>query len=156
MYFKQIHSKSIQHSMKRTKQQRPGFSLVELMVVLVILGMLAGVVAFKTRSYLVSSKQNAARVEISKICEALGTFYAAYDRYPTNDEGLAILARPSEKFVDGLLSKLPKDPWGRPYQYNNPGRTGAYDVISYGEDGREGGDGANIDLTNHDEDNKAP
>ena len=58
------------------------------MVVLVIMGLMSGIVVFKTRSYLVLSKQNAAKVEIAKICEALETFYAAYDRYPTNDEGL--------------------------------------------------------------------
>jgi len=135
-------------------KRRNGFTLVELMVVFVLLAMMGALVAVKTRTYIISSKQNAARVEISKICQALESFYAAYDRYPTNDEGLAILAKPNEKFADGLLDKLPKDPWKNPYQYNNPGSRGAYDVISYGADGKPGGDGANMDLTNHDEENK--
>lgn len=121
------------------------------MVVLVILGLMAGIVVFKTRSYLVMSKQNAAKVEISKISQALETFYAAYDRYPTNEEGLAVLAAPGEKFVDAILNKVPRDPWGNPYQYNNPGRNGAFDVICYGADGREGGEAANKDITSEDD-----
>jgi general secretion pathway protein G len=134
-------------------QCRRGFTLLELMVVLVILGLLAGTVVFKTRSYLLLSKQNAAKMEIAKISQALETFYAAYDRYPTNEEGLQILASKSDKFPDGLLNKCPRDPWGNPYQYNNPGKHGAFDVICYGADGREGGDGADQDIAN-DEDTK--
>jgi len=137
-------------SCRRHCMVRRGFSLLELMVVLVILGMLAGIVVFKTQSHLVLSKQNAAKVEISKIREALDTFYAVYDRYPTNEEGLTILAKPSEKFTEGLLNKVPSDPWGHPYQYNNPGRNYAYEIICYGADGREGGDGANLDISSDD------
>jgi len=135
---------------KQPRTVRRAFSLLELMVVLVILGMMAGIVVFKTQSHLVLSKQNAARVEISKIREALDTFYAVYDRYPTNEEGLAILAKPSEKFTQGLLNKMPRDPWGNAYQYNNPGRNGPYEVICYGADGREGGEGANMDISSDD------
>jgi general secretion pathway protein G len=124
---------------------------MELMVVLVIMGLMAGTVVVKTRSYLLLSKQNAAKVEIAKICQALETYYAVYDRYPTNDEGLQILATKSEKFPDGLLNKLPRDPWGNPYQYNNPGKHGHYDVICYGADGRERGEGADKDICNEDD-----
>jgi general secretion pathway protein G len=130
---------------------RRAFTLLELMVVLVIMGLMAGTVVFKTRSYLLVSKQNAAKVEIAKICQALETFYAVYDRYPTNEEGLQILATKSDKFPDGLLNKLPRDPWGNLYQYNNPGKHGAYDVICYGADGREGGEGGDKDITNEDD-----
>ena len=136
---------------REKRAKRSAFSLLELMVVLVILGLLAGIVVFKTRSYLILSKQNAAKVEISKICQALETYYAAYDRYPTNDEGIAILAKPSEKFSDGLLNKVPRDPWSNPYQYNNPGKSGPFDVVCYGADGREGGDGANLDISSEEE-----
>ena len=125
---------------------RAGFSLVELIVVIVIIGMLAGVVAVRTRSYLVKSKQNAAKLEVAKISEAIDAYYAAYSRYPTNEEGLAILTQPSDEFVDGLLSKVPLDPWGNDYVYNVPGEAGAYEVFALGEDGREGGDGANKDI----------
>ena len=83
-----------------------------------------------------------------QIYQALETFYAVNDRYPTNDEGLQILATKSDKFPDGLLNKCPRDPWGNPYQYNNPGKHGAYDVICYGADGREGGNGGDQDICN--------
>ena len=120
--------------------------MVELMVVIVIIGLLAGAATVSVRSYLVRSKQNVARVEVAKICQALETYYAEYDRYPTTDEGLEVLAEPSDEFVDGLLTQLPPDPWGNPYEYLNPGRETVYEVISYGADGREGGDGADRDL----------
>jgi len=129
---------------------RNGFSLVELIAVIVILAMLAGLVAFKTRSYLVTSKQNAARVEIRKICEALETYYAANDRYPTSDEGLEALANGSDRMPDGILDKVPLDPWRHSYQYTQPGSDGPYDVICLGADGREGGAAADQDITSFD------
>ena len=127
--------------------KRIGFTLVELMVVIVIIGLLAGAVTFSVRSYLIRSKQNVARMEISKICQALETYYTAYDRYPTSEEGLDVLASPSDEFPDGILTKVPRDPWGNPYEYIYPGRRSAYEVISYGADGREGGDGADRDIS---------
>lgn len=126
---------------------RAGFTLVEVMVVIVIIGLLAGAVSMGVRSYLVAGKQSVAKMEIANICQALDTFYSTFDRYPTNDEGINILTTPSEKFVDGLLSKKPRDPWGNQYQYNSPGRGGPYEVICYGADGREGGEGAERDLS---------
>lgn len=131
---------------KKRRFWRRGFSLVELMVVIVIVGLLAGAATVAVRSYLIRGKQGVARMELSKICQAIDTFYAEYDRYPTNDEGLESLATPSEEFTDGLLSQLPDDPWGNPYEYLNPGREAPYEVICYGADGREGGEGADKDL----------
>lgn len=125
---------------------RAGFSLVELMVVIVIIGLLSGVVTFSVRSYLIRSKQNVAKLEISKMVQALETFYATYDRYPTSEEGLAVLAEPSEEFPNGLLTFLPKDPWGNSYEYVSPGRTNSFDIVSYGADHREGGTAADTDL----------
>ena len=145
-------SKTIQQNHKKGKK-RKAFSLMELMVVIVILGLLSGLVVLKTRTYLVSSKQNAARVEIAKICEALEVFYSVHDRYPTNEEGIDILVKPSEEFSDGLLSKLPLDPWKHPYQYNAPGRNGPYEVVCYGADGREGGEGADLDILDENTEN---
>jgi general secretion pathway protein G len=130
-----------------------GFSLIEVLVVMVIIGLLAGLVVlvvFRTRSYLVASKQNAARAEIAKIVQALESFYAAHDRYPTNDEGLASLVASSEKFPDGLLNKVPTDPWKHAYQYNSPGRAGPFEVICLGGDGREGGEHAARDISSDD------
>ena len=99
-----------------------GFTLVELMVVLVILAMLSGVVTLSIRGYLLKSKQNVAKVEISKLMQALDTFYSNFDRYPTNEEGLAILAAKTEDFPEGILSFVPKDPWKHAYEYRSPDR----------------------------------
>ncbi|WP_436717727.1 type II secretion system major pseudopilin GspG [Roseiconus lacunae] len=123
-----------------------GFTLVELMVVIVIIGLLSGVVTVSVRSYLVRSKQNVARLEISKIMQGLEAFYTTYDRYPTNREGLQILAQPSDEFVDGILPFLPVDPWGSPYEYVSPGRNFAYEITCFGADRREGGAGADKDI----------
>lgn len=136
---------------RRSKLVRRGFTLLELMVVIVIIGLLAGLVTVKTRSYLVVSRQNAARVEIAKIVEALEAFYAVHNRYPTNEEGLIPLIEKSKEFPDGLLSKIPKDPWNNEYVYNCPGNDSSFDVFSYGADGREGGEDENADLSSADE-----
>ena len=128
------------------RDRRKGFTLLELMVVLVIIGLLAGLVTVKTRSYLLISKQNAAKVEVAKIVDALEAYYAVNSRYPTNEEGLAVLVGKSEQFPDGLLSKVPKDPWKHEYVYNCPGRDSPFEVICYGADGREGGESENKDI----------
>jgi general secretion pathway protein G len=134
------------------RNSHSGFSLVELIVVMVIIGMLATMVVFRTRSYLIVSKQNAAKMEISRISEALETYYAMSDRYPTNEEGLVVLSQDSENFPDGILNKLSVDPWKSDYQYNSPGRNSAYEVICLGADGREGGEGADKDISSEDVD----
>jgi general secretion pathway protein G len=134
------------HCNRRGRRARSGFSLVELMVVLVIMGLLAGVTTISVRSYLVSGKQNVARLEISKVCQAIDTFYGQYDRYPTAEEGISVLATKCDAFPDGILSKVPVDPWGKPYEYVVPGRSGPYEVISYGADHREGGAGQDTDI----------
>lgn len=124
-----------------------GFSLVELIVVMVIIGMLASLVAIRTRSYLIASKQNAAKAEIALIVKAIETFYADQGRYPTNDEGIAILATGTPAFPDGFLTKIPKDPWNNPYEYVSPGERSPYEVISLGGDGREGGESGDLDIS---------
>jgi len=134
-------------SSRARRHTRGGFSLVEVMVVIVIIGLLASVVTLNVRGYLNKAKQNMARQEIATVVQALETFYAACSRYPTNEEGLAILTRPSEKLPESLLKAVPVDPWRRPYQYNSPGSAGPYEVICYGADGREGGDGVNADVS---------
>lgn len=148
-------SSSGECSYRQPRDFRSGFSLVELMVVIVIIGLLAGIVTVSVRSYLVAGKQSVARTEMAKIAQALETFYTAYDRYPTNEEGLAILAQPSERFTDGILTRLPKDPWGSPYQYNFPGRRGRFEILCLGADRREGGQGADQDLL-HDAESTKP
>lgn len=131
----------------RQASTRSGFTLVELMVVIVIIGMLSGVVTISVRSYLIRSKQNVAKLEISKLSQALETYYSTYDHYPTSQEGLRVLAEPSDEFPDGLLQFIPSDPWGNAYEYISPGRSTPYAITSYGADHREGGSGADTDIT---------
>ena len=127
-----------------------GFSLVELMVVLVILGLLAGVVTVSTRMYLTKAKASTARMEISTISGGLETYYTLYGNYPSSDEGLEVLTVAQEGEDDAILEQKAIDPWGNPYQYNYPGSHGTFDVYSLGADGREGGEGANADIGNWD------
>lgn len=134
----------------RREQKRAAFTLVELMVVIVIIGLLAGAATVSVRSYLIRGKQSVARMEIAKICQALETYYTAYDRYPPSDQGIEFLVEESEAFPDGLINKVPKDPWGNVYVYLQPGRESDFEVISYGADNQQGGQGADRDITNLD------
>ncbi len=127
--------------------ERRGFSLMEIMIVIVIIGLLAGVVTVNVRSYLIKAKQSTVRQEIATIVNAMETFYSTYDRYPTNEEGVVILTQSTQKLPEPLLSGEPLDPWSRPYQYNTPGADNPYEVICYGADGREGGEGVNMDIS---------
>jgi general secretion pathway protein G len=120
---------------------------VEIMIVIVIIGLLAGLVTTNVRAYLVRAKQNAARQEMATVLQALNTFYATYSRYPNNQESLTILTQVTEKLPEPLLNSIPVDPWGNAYQYNSPGAAGPFEVICYGADGREGGQGADADIS---------
>lgn len=128
-------------------KSRRGFSLVELMVVMVIMGMLVGLAAVQYRSYLISSKQYTAKTQIATIVKAIETFYAQEGRYPTTDEGIQVLAEGTPAWPDGYLGKIPMDPWKRPYEYISPGTTQPYEVICLGADAREGGEGENQDIS---------
>lgn len=131
----------------QNRKQRTAFTLVELMVVLVILAMLSGVVTVSIRAYLLRSKQSVAKIEISKMVQATDTYFATLDRYPSNAEGLATLAAKTDEFPEGILTFVPNDPWGNPYEYRSPGVESDYEIISFGADKREGGTGANKDIT---------
>ncbi len=78
--------------------------------------------------------------------QAIETFYTSFDRYPTNEEGLGVLAAKLEEYPDGMLSFVPDDPWGHDYEYISPGRSQPFDIICYGADHQEGGTGADKDL----------
>jgi len=134
----------------RRCRPRAGFSLIEFTVVLALIGMLAGIVTISVRPMLTRGKQNAARAEIAAIRQALDQFYSVYGRYPSNDEGLDVLRKPTERIPEPLLTQEPKDPWSHAYQYNEPGRTEPYEVICFGADGREGGTGADMDIVSWD------
>ena len=126
------------------------------MVVIVIIGLLASAVTMGVRSYLIAGKQNIAKMEIANICQAIDTFYATQGRLPTNEEGLDVLAASDAGFAGSLLSKLPRDPWGNPYEYIQPGRQAPYEVVCFGADEREGGEGADGDLSSSSMDRESP
>jgi len=130
-----------------------GFSLIELIVVLVILGLLAAVVAPRVYDKLAKGKEQIARIQIKEIDGALQLFSFDMGRFPNSSEGLeALIRNPGniEAWRGPYLNKneLPKDPWGKPYVYRSPGIHGDYDLLSYGPDGVEGGDGENADIAN--------
>lgn len=126
----------------RARRRRPGFSLVEILVVLAIIGLLMGLVGPQVLKVLGDARGKTANVQIHNLGEALDVFYLDAGRYPTPEEGLdALLHRPPEAggwngpYVKGAA--LPKDPWGRPYVYRVPGRNGEpYEITSLGPSGR--------------------
>lgn len=130
-----------------SKKRQKAFTLIEIMVVMVLIGLLAGAVSLRVRSYLVAGKQNIAKMEIANICQALDTYYATHDQYPSSSDGLQVLIEADSQFVEGLLGSLPNDPWKNPYEYHQPGESRPYAVICYGADGREGGTGQDKDIS---------
>ncbi|HYC04889.1 MAG TPA: type II secretion system major pseudopilin GspG [Azospirillaceae bacterium] len=129
-----------------------GFTLIEILVVLVILGLLAGLVGPQVLRYLGGSKQDAARLQIQQLTAALDLYRLDAGRYPAGDQGLkALVEAPAgaRGWSGPYLSKaeLPLDPWGNPYAYRQPGQHGAFDLWSLGADGREGGEGEDSDVT---------
>jgi general secretion pathway protein G len=129
---------------------RRSFTLVELMVVVVIIGVLATVVTVSVTDYLIKGKQSATRAEIAQMANALQLFYTEFDRYPDNDEGLALLKKTSPTHPHGILQGDLLDPWGHEYIYVYPGLHGAFDVCSYGANGQEGGTGSDADICSWD------
>lgn len=130
----------------RIRHARRGFTLVELMVVLVILGLLASVVTVSVNDYLITGKQTTARSEIAQLSNALELYYSEYGRYPSNDEGLALLKQSTPQHPHGILQGDLLDPWGNEYLYVYPGLQGKFDILSYGANGMEGGEGADLDI----------
>jgi general secretion pathway protein G len=139
---------SVRHRILSTRGAGSAFTLVELMVVVVILGILATVVTVSVTDYLVKGKQSAAQAEIAQISNALQLFYTEFDRYPDNDEGLNGLKQPSPTHPHGVLQGDLLDPWGHAYLYIYPGVHGVFDLCSYGANGQEGGTGPDADLCN--------
>jgi general secretion pathway protein G len=122
-----------------------GFSLIELIVVLVILGLLAAVVGPRVYKYLAQGKEKIAKIQIKELEGALQLFSFDMGRYPNTSEGLEALVRNpgnAESWNGPYLSKseVPKDPWGKPYLYRSPGEHGDFDLLSDGPDGVEGGE----------------
>jgi general secretion pathway protein G len=128
-----------------------GFTLVELLVVLAILGLLAGLVGPQVMKFLGSSKTKTAKLQIEDLSATLDLYRLETGRYPTSSEGLeALVSDPGNvaNWNGPYLRKgeVPKDPWGNDYQYRAPGENGPYDIWSLGADGQEGGEGDNQDI----------
>ena len=135
---------------RKAKQQR-GFTLIELMVVLAIIGVLAALIVPNVLGRADDARITAARTDVGNLMQALKLYKLDNQRFPSTEQGLnALILKPTTEPVPGnwkpYLDKLPKDPWGRPYQYLNPGIKGEVDVLSFGADGQAGGEGNNADL----------
>ena len=128
-----------------------GFTLIELMVVLVIIGLLAALIVPNVLDRADDARVTAARTDISNIMQSLKLYKLDNQRFPTAEQGLqALVAKPTASPVPAnwraYMDKLPNDPWGQPYKYLNPGLKGEVDVFSLGADGKEGGEGKDADL----------
>jgi general secretion pathway protein G len=139
-------------SRRRRAQMQAGFTLVEMLVVITIIGLIMALVGPRVLNYLTESKVKAARIQIQSFASALDLFYLDAGRYPSSAEGLISLVRPTAgvAYWNGPYLKggsLPDDPWGTPYVYRSPGQHGAYDLISLGADGQEGGSGTAADIS---------
>jgi len=142
-----------------SRQQKPnsglGFTLLEVMIVVVILAVLAAIVAPKIIGRIDDAKITDAKVQIGNFETALKFFKIDNDFYPDTQQGLdALIEKPTtgripQKYREGGYleqKKIPLDPWGNPYVYVSPGLHGDYDIMSYGADGKEGGEGVNADI----------
>ncbi len=136
-------------------RSQAGFTLVELMVVIVIIGLLATVVMINVLPSQDRAMVEKARADVSVLEQAVETYRLENLSYPSTAQGLQALvsappglARPERYRQGGYIRRLPTDPWGNPYQYRQPGTRGAFDVFSHGADGAEGGEGDGADIGN--------
>lgn len=138
------------YSLFRKRCGAAGFTLLELLVVLVIIGLLAGYVAPRYFAQVGKAEVKTAQAQVDALEKSLDQYRLDTGRYPTTEQGLAALyTRPADepKWQGPYLKKAPPpDPWGRPYQYRQPGERGEYDLYSYGKDGQAGGSGEDADI----------
>jgi general secretion pathway protein G len=137
---------------RRDSDGERGFTLVEILVVITIIGLIMALVGPRVLNYLTESKVKAARIQIESFSSALDLYYLDMGRYPSSAEGLVALVQPNSgtsgwngPYLKG--ANVPSDPWGHPYIYRSPGERTAYDIVSYGSDGQEGGTGTAADIT---------
>ena len=136
---------------RRSAAESAGFTLVEIMVVVVILGILAVLIVPRVLGRSDEARQAAAKHDIATIMQSLKLYKLDNGRYPTNDQGLqALVTKPTSAPAPSnwkpYLDKVPKDPWGNTYQYLSPGVHGEIDVFSLGADSQPGGTGADLDI----------
>ena len=130
-----------------------GFTLIEIMVVMVILGLLVAIVAPNLMGRSDQARVTVAKTQMKQVSNALDLYKLDNNRYPTTEQGLRALVEkptgspePRNWNPDGYMPSVPNDPWDNPYDYSSPGMSGPYDLISYGADGREGGENDDADL----------
>jgi general secretion pathway protein G len=141
-------------SAKRTSVRlgEQGFTLVEMLVVIAIIGLIMGLIGPRVLNYLSESKVKTAKIQMQSFASALDLFNLDAGRYPSSAEGLSALVRPAPgvaawngPYLKG--GKVPNDPWGNPYIYRAPGEHGPYNIVSLGADGQEGGSGVAADIS---------
>lgn len=140
---------------QKPRRHQSGFTLIEVMVVVVILGILAALIVPKIMSRPDEARAIAAKQDVAALAQALKLYRLDNRRYPSTEQGLqALVAKPAQAPVPdnwksgGYLERLPLDPWGKPYQYLNPGLRGEIDIFSFGADGQAGGEGSDADIGN--------
>ena len=140
---------------QKPRRRQSGFTLIEVMVVVVILGILAALIVPKIMSRPDEARAIAAKQDVAALAQALKLYRLDNRRYPSTEQGLqALVAKPAQAPVPdnwksgGYLERLPLDPWGKPYQYLNPGLRGEIDIFSFGADGQAGGEGSDADIGN--------
>ncbi|MEC7804298.1 MAG: type II secretion system major pseudopilin GspG [Pseudomonadota bacterium] len=144
----------MQHAIPRSRTGlQQGFTLIEIMVVVVILGILAALIAPNLIGRIDEARVTAARNDIRTIESALQLYRMDNFRYPSTEEGVeALVTKPDDPDIKwpegGYLQRLPKDPWDRPYLYLQPGNNGIYDLYSFGRDGQQDGEGPDADIGN--------
>lgn len=137
--------------MLKKDQRTAGFTLIELMIVIAILGMMAYMVAPRLMGVMGKAKPKITQADIKNLETAIDLFYLDVGRYPTEEEGMkALYQRPENlpSWAGPYIKTAPKDPWGRDYIYKSPGERGPYEISSLGADGQPGGEGESADLTN--------
>ena len=136
---------------RRQHSGEEGFTLVEMLVVITIIGMIMALVGPRVLNYLGESKTKAAKIQLESFTSALDLYYLDLGRYPSSNEGLAALVQSTNTpgwngpYLRG--GNVPNDPWSHTYVYRSPGEHGPYDIMSYGSDGQEGGSGIAADIT---------
>src|SRR6202043_1947691 len=134
------------------RRHEQGFTLVEMLVVITIIGLIMGLIGPRVLNYLSESKVKAAKIQLQSFAGALDLFYLDAGRFPSTAEGLAALVRqtPGVAAWNGPYLKggnIPNDPWNNGYVYRSPGEHGPYDIVSYGADRQEGGSGVRADIS---------